>query len=466
MSYFPLSQFVRPFHIDLPYTAPYTPTQPLALPRSRNMNSRLRTNRAAKLIALLALALAFLAPAASAQKPPAPAPPPPTSNPPSGSPSNPSRSNTNTLDPTNTVRRSGDLILFLTGRVKTTDGTALPSNTLVERVCNARTRQQIYASPNGSFSMQLGSTVGAGVVDASAEGGNSRWDRRSTDPNQQGIPRTELASCELRASVSGFRSDVLNLMARDSFAGSMEVGDIVVERLEKVDGMTINAAAYNAPKDARKAYEKGLEAVKAGNSAIARQQFEKAVQVYPKFTIAWFQLGKVLQKQNEKTAAHSAFTRATSIDSKYLPPYLSLSHFALDAQDWPQVLDLTGHILALDPLNYARVKGYILDLDSFDYAEAYFYNATANFHLDKLDAAEKSGLQAAHLDVRPRFPQLHLLLADIFIKKHDNARAATELQTYLDLVPHDSNAEELHDQITKLQNSAAAASVSEPVRNN
>jgi Tetratricopeptide repeat len=418
----------------------------------------------AKLVAKLTLALAFLASAALAQRPPAPAPQPPPANPPPGSASTPTRPNPNAMDPSN-VRPTGDLIMFLTGRVKTTDGTALPSNTVVERVCNARTRQQVYASPNGSFTMQLGSTIGT-VVDASAEGGSMPWDRSSSRSNQQGIPRTELANCELRASVSGFHSDVLNLFARDSFSGNMDVGDIAVQRLEKINDMTISAAAYNAPKDARKAYEKGVEAVKAGNSAIARQQFEKAVQIYPKFTNAWFQLGKVLQKQNEKTAAHAAYTRATNIDSKYLPPYLSLSYFAYDAQDWPELLNLTGHILALDPLNYARVKGYILDLDSFDFAEAYFYNAMANFHLDKLEAAEKSGLKAAYLDVRPRFPQLHLLLADIFIKKQDNARAANELQTYLDLVPHDSNAEELREQLTKLQQPGAAPSASAPVRNN
>ena len=461
MSHFQLNP-VQPIHIDLPQTAPYTATQPAVRPpRSRNMNSG--TCSFGKLVAQLTLAFAFLAPAVLAQRPPAPVPQPPPANPSPGSPSTPTRPNTSP-DPSN-VRPTGDLITFLTGRVKTTDGTALPSNTIVERVCNARTRQQVYASANGSFTMQLGSTIGA-VIDASAEGGSMPWDRSSNRSDQQGIPRAELANCELRASVSGFHSDVLNLFARDSFSGNMDVGDIAVQRLEKIDGMTINAAAYNAPKDARKAYEKGVEAAKAGNSAIARQHFEKAVQIYPTFTNAWFQLGKALQKQNEKTAARAAYTRATNIDSKFLPPYLSLSYFAYDAQDWPELLNLTSHILALDPLNYTRVKGYILDLDFFDYAEAYFYNATANFHLDKLEAAEKSGLKAASLDVRPRFPQLHLLLADIFMKKHDNARAAAELQTYLDLVPHDSNAEELHDQLTKLQQPGAAPSASAPVRNN
>jgi len=346
----------------------------------------------------------------------------------------------------------GDLVMFLQGRVAASDGTALPSNVIVERVCNARVRQQVYASPNGTFSMELGSRIGA-VLDASADG--SAQQGRSGRAVQNGIPRSELANCDLRASVSGFHSDVLALVARDSFSGRIDVGDIVVQRLAKVDGMTVSATPYKAPKDARKAYENGIDAEKAGKLAGARQYFEKAVHIYPKYANAWFQLGKVLQQQNEKPAARAAYTHAANIDTKFLPPYLSLSYFAYEAQDWPELLDLTGHILALDPLNYARVKGYILDLDSFDYAEAYFYNAIANFQLNKLDAAEKSGLKAAYLDVRPRFPQLHLLLADIFIRKHDDARAATEIQTFLDLVPHASNAVELRERLTKLQKPTA-----------
>jgi len=349
--------------------------------------------------------------------------------------------------------------MYLTGRVKTTDGTALPSNTLVERVCNSRIRQQVYASPNGSFTMQLGSTVGT-VIDASAEGGSMPWDR-SPSKNQQGIPRTELSNCELRASLSGFRSDVLNLFARDSFSSTMEVGDIAVQRLEKIDGMTISAAAYNAPKDARKAYEKGVEAVKAGNSAIARQQFEKAVQIYPKFTNAWFQLGKVLQKQNERPAARAAYTRATNIDSKYLPPYLALSHFAYDAQDWPELVNLTGHILGLDPLNYTRVKGYILDLDSFDYAEAYFYNAAAGFNLNRFEDAEKSALKAERLDLRSRFPQLHLLLARIFARKNNYATAISEIQAYLDLAPNAADAALVRKWMADLKERKAIEAASE-----
>jgi len=65
-----------------------------------------------------------------------------------------------------------------------------------------------------------------------------------------------------------------------------------------------------------------------------------------------------------------------------------------------------------------------------NYADAYFYNAVANYKLNKIEAAEKSGLKAEHLDLVTRFPQLHLLLAEIFAQKGNYDRAISEIQTY------------------------------------
>jgi hypothetical protein len=345
------------------------------------------------------------------------------------------------------------MVMFLRGSVATTDGTPLPHDVLVERVCNSMVRQQVYAAPNGSFSMELGSRANT-ILDASADG-NTQLDRPGSRPSEMGIPRTELTSCELRASLSGFRSDVVHLMARDAFGGSIDVGSIVVERLAKIEDMTISATPYKAPKDARKAYEKGLEAQKSGSLALAQQSFEQAVKIYPKYTNAWFQLGNVLQRQNNSVEAQTAFTRASMLDTKFLPAYLALSVLAHRAKDWNELLKLTSHILELDPLNYSRVKGYILDLDAFDYAEAYYYHAFANFKLNHIDEAEKSALKAANMDLRPRFPQIHLLLAEIFSGKNNVPRAIAELQIYLDQAPNASNADAVRARLLSLQASNA-----------
>jgi tetratricopeptide (TPR) repeat protein len=338
--------------------------------------------------------------------------------------------------------------MFLVGRVATNDGTLLPSNVMVERLCNARVRQQVYTSSQGDFSMQLGSMADS-FVDASADGISQM--AQATRVSGMGIPRRELANCELRASVSGFRSNVISLVDLSEFGSSVDVGNIVVERRAKIQGMAVSAAPYKAPKDARSAYEKGLEAEKNGKLSDAHDYFEKAVKIYPKYTSAWFRLGTVFLKQDQKDEARAALTQATKIDSKFLPPYLSLSFLACQAENWPEVLRLTDHILAADALNYARVPGYILDLDPLDYAEAYFYNAEANYRLNHMDAAEKSGLKAEHLDVRPRFPRLHLLLAEIFAQKNDYDTAISELQTYLDLVPHAKDADQVRAELAKLE---------------
>jgi tetratricopeptide (TPR) repeat protein len=349
----------------------------------------------------------------------------------------------------------GEMIMFLRGTVTTSDSTPLPHDVLVERVCNSMIKQQVYVATNGSFNMELGSRSNL-LLDASADG-STRLDRTTTRPSEMGIPKTELTNCEIRASLSGFRSDVVNLVARDSFGGSIDVGSIVVERTVKVADMTISATPYKAPKDARKAYEKGLEAQKNGNLPLAQQSFEKAVQIYPKYANAWYQLGNVLQRQDQAVPAQEAYTRSSNLDTKFLPPYLALSALAFRAKDWDELLKLTNHILALDPLNYSRVKGYILDLDSFDYAEAYFYHAVANFSLDHAAEAEKSALKAASLDVRPRFPQIHLLLAEIFTRKNELPRAISEFQIYLDLAPNAKNADTVRERLLSLQASASTA---------
>ena len=338
--------------------------------------------------------------------------------------------------------------MFLRGRVATHDGAPVPNDLLVERVCNNRVRQEVYASSHGDFSMQLGSRAGS-FPEANADP-TSPYGPAGKD-SVAGIPRRELTTCELRASASGFHPRVLSLMELDTFGGSIDVGVIVVERGTKIEGATLSAIPYKAPKGARKAYEKGLQAEKNGKLADAHKYFETAVEIYPRSAIAWFQLGTVLEKENQKDAARKAYSQATTIDARFLPPFLSLAAMACETGNWIEVLNLTGHILDLDPLNHAAVNSYILDLDPLNYAGAYFYNAMANYQLNKLDDAERSGLKAEHLDLRTRFPQLHLLLAEIFTRKNNYALAIAQIQTYLALTPHAGDAEQARELLTKLE---------------
>jgi len=403
-----------------------------------------------RIFVVLALALPVLVPVTMAQKPPAPAPPPPTA------PSRPAISLPTSSEPTQPTA----LVMYLRGRVATDDGTAVPSDMLIERICNNRVRQQLYASLNGDFSMQLGSRADT-FLDASASGEpTSQAGAAGKDP-VTGISRRELRNCELRASAFGFRYGVISLVDLDTFGGSVDVGVILVQRSTKIKGATLSATPYKAPGDARKAYERGLQAERNGKLADAHKYFETAVEIYPKFLNAWFQLGTVLQKEHQNDAARTAYTQATTIDARFLPPYLSLALLAYEAENWPEVLKLTGHLLDLDPLNQAAVSGYVLDLDPLNYAEAYFFNAVANYRLNKIEAAEKSALTAEHVDLRTHFPELHLLLAEIFARRHDYVTAISEMQKYLQLAPHAKNADQVREQLAKLQKLNGSVSTSD-----
>jgi tetratricopeptide (TPR) repeat protein len=130
---------------------------------------------------------------------------------------------------------------------------------------------------------------------------------------------------------------------------------------------------------------------------------------------------------------------------------MSLASMAFQAEKWTEVVILTDHILDIDPFNRTGVTGYIVDSDPINSADAYFYNALANYKLNHIAEAEKSALKAEHMAMLNRFPQLHLLLAEIFARKNDYGTAISELQIYLQLVPHAENVEQVRVQLARLQ---------------
>lgn len=354
----------------------------------------------------------------------------------------------NPMSTTGPVARSGeDRVMFLRGEIATSDGSSVPHDVLIERVCLERIVQQVYAGPRGDFNMQLGARTE--VIDASGD-----VDYRSGTTGtvaDLGVPRHELQTCELRTSASGFRPSTYRLMDLDVTGGSVDVGKITVQRMTKVDGGTLNAAAYRAPKDAVKAYEKGISAAKNKNYADAQKAFEKAVGIYPKYGRAWYQLGVVRQAVNDRDGAKAAFTEATEVERRFLAPYLKLAEMAYAARDWQEVLRLTERIIAMDPMSQTSTTGYVVDLDPINAGIAYYYNAWAHYQLGQFDAAEKSALKAEHADLMTKFPQVHLLLADVYSTKGNYAGAISEIQTYMQLVPAAKDVEPLRTRLAKLE---------------
>jgi tetratricopeptide (TPR) repeat protein len=325
--------------------------------------------------------------------------------------------------------------VFLSGRVVLDDGTPPQERVSIERVCNGRVRRETYSDSQGHFSMQLGAemqvfqdaTVGSSFDSMRGMGmgeSNSSPSSMATGPANAGVTTRDLMGCELRASLPGFRSDSISLAGRQLF-DNPDVGTIVLHRIGKVEGTRISVTTLKAPKDAKKAYERGTNLLKKKKSAEAAEEFAKAVAIYPKFADALVQMGEIYNDQGREEEAATAFQQAIDADPQLIPPYFHLALIAGRKQDWKRMAELSERALALN---------------AYEYPAAYYFNAVANYNLQKLDVAEKNARAARRLDSQYHIPRIDLVLANILLRHNDYAGAATQLRSFLKYVPSGDDA--------------------------
>jgi tetratricopeptide (TPR) repeat protein len=366
----------------------------------------------------------------------------------------PTTPTTRTTQPPSTIEGQSRS-LFLSGKVQMDDGTRPPEPVVIERVCNGQARAEGYTDSKGRFSFQLGQSAGvtqdASVEDTSSVSSvgiaqNTAGRQTAASAGQasasssRGIP-SKLMGCELRASLPGFRSDVVNLNGR-RILDNPDVGTIILHRLANVEGTTISTTTLQAPKDARKAYDKAREALTKGKTADAQKDFEKAVSVYPQFAAAWYELGVMHEKSNELAEARKCYSQAQAADPKLITPYMSLAQLSAHEKNWEDVAETTTRAIKLDPV---------------DLPEAYYLNAAANYNLGKFDEAEASAREAQKLDTAHRFPKAVHILGLALYQKKDYTGAMEQMRNYLKVAPDAADAGQVKKQLAEIENLSGEA---------
>lgn len=338
--------------------------------------------------------------------------------------------------------------IYVTGRVMIDDGTPLPEAVVIQRVCNGAAHSEGYTDSKGFFGLELGNKTMA-VQDASEFGGGGFGGMMGPNSQQQtpggsgmgsgmgsmgGISDNRYRNCELQAKLAGYRSQVINMTNRRAM-DDPNVGTILLHRIGSAEGNTVSAVSLAAPKDARRAYDRGMEALKKQKADEARKDFAKAVELYPKYATAWQELGK-LQAPGDAEAARKSFGSAIEADPKFTAPFMHLAVLALQEKNWQEVAQLTEKIVKLDP---------------FDYPQAFFYNAVANYNLRNLEIAEQSALQAEKLDTRHLMPQVNQLLGMMLAMRRDFPGAAAEFRNYLKVAPDGPEAATVRSQLVEVE---------------
>ena len=333
-------------------------------------------------------------------------------------------------------------MFFVAGLVMQDDGAPPPFGTVIELDCGDTITREATVDVTGHYGFHIGSTDRMGRVMPDASDGltpdpfdPSASNRNSPTGSFTSISRTPLSvrllRCELRAQYPGFRSTAVRIDPGRT-TGYAEVDSILVYRLDKVQGTSVSLTSLIAPKEAKKAMERGEKALKKDQFAEAEELLKSSVQIYPKNAQAWYLLGQAHHLQHQNQEAMESYRKALDLDGNFVRPYIPLARLELAEESWEDAAELSDRALDLDPVSYP---------------EAYLLNAISYYKLDNLNAAEKSARRGLRLDVTNKCPQLHLVLANILSRNNDDPGSLQEMHQYLKAAPNAADAPQVRSRI-------------------
>lgn len=319
--------------------------------------------------------------------------------------------------------------VFISGKVTLDDGSQLTEAASVQTICRGQRHTVAYTDSQGSFSFQF-ADLSPGADTDFTDAGNGMMTR------SEGLrDRRSWQDCELQAVLVGFTSEVIELTSRMSTMESTDIGRLVLHRLAHVEGTSISVTSALAPKPAQKALQKAQAEEKKGHWPQAEESLQKAVKIYPKYAVAWFELGRVQLRRNDTESAKTSFQQSINADPKYVNPYDGLGQIAFQTRQWPAVVETTNQLIALNPVNFPS---------------AYFMNGVANYYLGNLDAAEKSVRQGIKVDEDHQIPRLQYVLGMILLRKQEYREASEHLEQYLALAKQPADIEETKKELGEI----------------
>ena len=335
-----------------------------------------------------------------------------------------------------------ETVVIVSGDVRMEDGSAPPDAVQINRICNGRTTAAARTDTMGHFNFSVSASGGgAATADAAqppAQASDLNKALNQTSTQYTNPITTELRNCEVQAVLSGFRAENVRLSIRDT-SDDGRVGTIVLHPLSRSGVLAVSVTTAGAPPAAMKSYAKGIELVGKQKWDAAEAEFTKAVKIYPKFAIAWYELGIVCEKRNELAQATDAWSEARKQDPKYVMPYESLAALADRQEDWTASERYSREWIQLDPN---------------DFAAAYLINAVANARLNRVEDAELAARAGLRVDKEHKVPRLNYVLGLILMQKQRYAEAANSLRAYLELAPNAHDAAVVREQVTKLEQQA------------
>ena len=214
---------------------------------------------------------------------------------------------------------------------------------------------------------------------------------------------------------------------------------------------TVPPVDPNVPSEARKAFEKGVEAIGTGNKDKIEEgvrQLEKAVSLYPKFLEAQVKLGAAYMDLQQWDKAEPAFKKALEIEPKTANALFALGEIYLRQKKTDEAEKFLLQGLKIDDKS---AQAHL--------ALARTYWETASKIKDETQA--RPSLEKAYdqvnqsLKLNPEVAQAHLLKGNLLLRVRRAADAQHEYEEYLRLDPKGPFAEQTRAIVEKIKKALA-----------
>lgn len=190
------------------------------------------------------------------------------------------------------------------------------------------------------------------------------------------------------------------------------------------------------PKDARKAYEKGVKRAAEDKPDEAVQLFEQALKIYPEYLHALNKLGEQMARQGKFAESQTAYERAVAVNPKFALAQINLGILLVSQKRFDD---------AIQSLESGNRLDDSYPMSHLNLGLAFLLKPEPNY-----ERAEKELLRTVDLG-KADFAQARLYLFNLYKRRSAWDKAVGQLEAYLKEAPLAQNAEEVRQMLSKLK---------------
>jgi Tfp pilus assembly protein PilF len=178
---------------------------------------------------------------------------------------------------------------------------------------------------------------------------------------------------------------------------------------------SISTTELAIPEKAKKEFDEGTKNSDKKHWKEAREHFERATALYPKYALAFNNLGVAYLKLGEREKATDSFRAALALDEHVADANLNMGHMLYDDKKYKEAEPFLSRALIAEPLNPQLLT--VL--------------ANTELQNSELDLALANARKVHTLPNHEKFAISHLIAAQILESRNSNKEAGEEYKLFL-----------------------------------